>query len=391
MEQLSIQKEVPQFPEVELLNEEQRIFRCWGSVEVRDLEGDLIPMSEFKKIMPVIIKRGGVIMDSHSNRQIGKILNYEFKEKEGVGNGVLLTCEIFKDYELDNERWDGIKKNQFQGLSFGGRNKTIEVKFEQGEMTKVLKELEGYEFSLVERTGNQEAEMESINYFAKAKPEELDKITKDIEIAKNILKSVEEKITCSKPNTKKDVDKVQSEKYIKNVDSRNSMETKKEAEETPQETETSEQAPVESSESTESEPTVEKEDKEEEKKPKDEEVEKSDSIEKRLSSLESGLSEIKELLKTKKEEEKPKEEDEEVEKSDEEKTNEETEEVEKESNIVEKVKNEVLKSLNVEKAASTPRPEMNDGEHITKSKKEGVDLNSWDKAHQLSRKIAGKK
>jgi len=161
-----------QIDEVEILNPEDRIFKAWGSVEVRDKEGDYLPISEFKKIMPIIMKRGGILMDRHSNRQVGRILNYEFKTKmtpNGEREGVYLTNQIFKDYEMDDMVWDGVKKGVYQGLSFGGRNKNKDVKFEKGgDITKILTGLEGYEFSLVPGMGNQEATMDEINYLAKS-------------------------------------------------------------------------------------------------------------------------------------------------------------------------------------------------------------------------------
>jgi len=173
MNQGLIQKEKPeQIPEVEILNKEDRIFKAWGSVEVKDKDGDLLPMDEFRKIMPIIMKRGGALMDTHTNRTIGKILNYEFREKQtedGTAEGVYLTCQVHQDFDLDDQIWKGIKDGDYQGLSFGGRNKFEEIKFEKGmDMTKVLTGLEGFEFSVVPSMANQEATMDQVNFLAKA-------------------------------------------------------------------------------------------------------------------------------------------------------------------------------------------------------------------------------
>ena len=160
-----------QIDQIEILKNDDRIFKAWGTVEVVDKEGDYLPINEFKKIMPTMIKRGGVLMDRHSNKQIGKILNYEFKEKqtkEGLKEGVLLTGQIFNDYSLDDMVWDGVKKGIYKGLSFGGLNKKTSEKLEKGGLTKVLTDIEGFEFSLVPGMGNQEATMEEINYLAKS-------------------------------------------------------------------------------------------------------------------------------------------------------------------------------------------------------------------------------
>ena len=166
--------QVLQVPEVELINPDKRIFKSWGSVEVKDLEGDFIPMDEFKKIMPVIMERGAFLSDRHSNRIIGRILNYNFQDKTldngEVREGLMLTCQVYKDYEIDDMVWEGLKTGVFKGLSFGGRNKKLDVSMTKDGMANVLKALEGFEFSVVEEMGNQEATVDQINYLAKSKP-----------------------------------------------------------------------------------------------------------------------------------------------------------------------------------------------------------------------------
>ncbi len=161
-----------QIDAVEIFDPEMRLFKAWGSVEIRDRDDDLLPMDEFKKIMPIIIKRGGALIDRHSNRQVGKILNYEFKEKqtrEGLKEGVFLTGEVYKNYEIDDMVWQGIKDGIYKGLSFGGRNKLKDVKFDKKGLTNVLTKLEGFEFSFVPGMGNQESTMQEVNYLAKGK------------------------------------------------------------------------------------------------------------------------------------------------------------------------------------------------------------------------------
>ena len=76
MAELRKEGEAPiQISDMELFDETQRIVKGWGTVEIVDKEGDFLPMSEFKQIMPIIMKRGGNVSDRHSNRVIGKILN----------------------------------------------------------------------------------------------------------------------------------------------------------------------------------------------------------------------------------------------------------------------------------------------------------------------------
>lgn len=154
-----------QFDQLEILNDEDRLFKSWGSVEIKDKQGEIIPIDEFKKIMLVMMKRGGVIIDSHSNRPVGNLLNYEFKEKNGK-DGLLLTGQVFSDYESDDVVWDNVKSGNYKGMSFGGMNK--EKSYNSKENADVLTELSGFEFSLVEEPANPEALMEEVNLVAKS-------------------------------------------------------------------------------------------------------------------------------------------------------------------------------------------------------------------------------
>ncbi len=164
-----------QVPVDELHDENARIVKGWGTVDVFDKAGERLPMKEFKRIMPIIMKRGGLIMNRHTNQPVAKILNYEFKDKitkEGTKEGVYLTTEAFNDFKSDADVWKGIKDDEIQGFSFGGRNNKEELDFSQGLTRKVLKDLEGFEFSYVPKGCNQEATIEEINYIAKEDTEE---------------------------------------------------------------------------------------------------------------------------------------------------------------------------------------------------------------------------
>ena len=161
---------VKQVPEIEIHDENARIVKGWGTVDVFDKAGERLPIEEFKRIMPIIMKRGGIVMNRHTNQPAAKILNYEFKikdTKEGPKEGVYLTTEAFNDFKSDDDTWKGIKDQEIQGFSFGGRNNKEELDFSKGLTRKVLKEIEGFEFSYVPKGCNQEATIEEVNYIAK--------------------------------------------------------------------------------------------------------------------------------------------------------------------------------------------------------------------------------
>ena len=161
---------VKQVPAVEIHDENARIVKGWGTVDVFDKVNERLPIEEFKRLMPVIMKRGGIVMNRHTNQPAGRILNYQFLMKEtsdGPKEGVYLTTEVFKDFVSDDEIWEAIKKEEIEGFSFGGRNNLEDIEFSKGVSRKTLKGLEGFEFSYVPKGMNQEATIEEVNFIAK--------------------------------------------------------------------------------------------------------------------------------------------------------------------------------------------------------------------------------
>lgn len=177
------------FKAVKVINDDDRTFSCWGSVEVFDRHKELIPIEEFKKFMHIWMDRGAPLTDNHSNRIIGRGLNYEFREKNGKP-GVLITGKIYRNYPLDDEIWSAIKAGKKEGLSIGGAFYGEPKETEEG---KILQGLVGYEFSVVDRCGNQGATFEDVNMLAKSVCDTKDSITKMVK-KKNFKKQDEEEM-----------------------------------------------------------------------------------------------------------------------------------------------------------------------------------------------------
>lgn len=150
-----------------VIKEDERKFRGFVSVEEVDKVGDYIPIEEIEKVMDTIMKRGGFVIDSHSNRVVGKILNWQKTDKEGRP-AITITGEIFKDWRIDDNVWDAIKSGKYRGLSFGGANKQKEFKEVGEQKVKILKDLEGYEVSVCENPANKEAVITEFNSVAKS-------------------------------------------------------------------------------------------------------------------------------------------------------------------------------------------------------------------------------
>lgn len=161
---------VKQVDAVEIHDENARIVKGWGTVDVFDKVNERLPIEEFKRLMPIIMKRGGIVMNRHTNQPAGRILNYEFLMKdtpEGPKEGVYLTTEVFRDFNSDDVVWKDITDKKTKGFSFGGRNTLEDVEFSKGVSKKTLKGLEGFEFSYVPKGCNQEATIEEVNFIAK--------------------------------------------------------------------------------------------------------------------------------------------------------------------------------------------------------------------------------
>lgn len=158
-----------QLPLNEILNEEERIFKSWISVEEVDRQGEILPIDTLLRAMPTYVKRGGVLMDQHSNRHVGKLLNYEKAIHPAKGKEALLgTFQVFKDTEMDNKIWNDIKAGKKTGISVGGHAVAKAMLLPSGDAVKVLTNFSGYELSLVDRPANPDALITEVNYVAKA-------------------------------------------------------------------------------------------------------------------------------------------------------------------------------------------------------------------------------
>lgn len=159
--------------------EGQRLIEGWASVDIVDKDNEIIPMSELKKIMPVLMSKGGFIQDSHSNRNIGKLLNYDFKiHPTTKTEGLFILGEIDSKTESDDKAWEEIKSGKKVAFSFAGAANSSEIVVDEKGMTaRKLVDMLPHEISAVESPANQPSYMTAINYFAKS-AESLEEQTK---------------------------------------------------------------------------------------------------------------------------------------------------------------------------------------------------------------------
>ena len=151
-----------------------RFFEGYLTVEVKDKQGEITVVDELIKVLPVWIDRGAPITDTHSNRVIGKGINYQRTIYKGVNGeeypAIKIIGKIHSDYELDNEIWKRITSGEYKGLSFGGATKASRepIVMKDGSMAYRLKDLEHYEVAVCKDPAVPLALITDFNPIAKA-------------------------------------------------------------------------------------------------------------------------------------------------------------------------------------------------------------------------------
>jgi len=153
--------------------DENRFFEGYLTVEMKDKQGEITVVDELYKVLPIWVDRGAPITDTHSNRVIGKGINFA---KTTVTEGgvtypaIKITGKIHKNYELDTDIWEKIKSGEYKGLSFGGATKANRVPrvMKDGEIAYALTDLEHYEVAVCKDPAVPLALITDYNTLAKA-------------------------------------------------------------------------------------------------------------------------------------------------------------------------------------------------------------------------------
>ena len=156
------------------INSGERYFEGYLTVQVKDKQGEVTIVDELMKVLPIWIDRGAPISDTHSNRIIGKGINYskvDYKDTDGeIYPAIKITGKIHKNYELDNDIWAKIKSGEYKGLSFGGATKSDRepMRMKDGSIAYSLKDLEHYEVAVCRDPAVPLALITEFNTLAKA-------------------------------------------------------------------------------------------------------------------------------------------------------------------------------------------------------------------------------
>lgn len=162
-EQMAIQK----------ADSNRRLFGGYATVEVVDKQGELVDIQAFKDVIKSFMAMGGNIIDTHTNKTVAKVLDYEFTKKkldDGAEEDALwFDMECYKEYDYHDKVWEAIKNGDYTGLSMGGRRKKgeFELKCDTGGCHNHVKGIELFEVSIVDKPANQEATIEEVNSMAK--------------------------------------------------------------------------------------------------------------------------------------------------------------------------------------------------------------------------------
>jgi HK97 family phage prohead protease len=158
-----------QLEDLEVRDEDSRQFQGFASVEVKDRDGDIVPVDELMKAFRTFMRRNGNIHDQHSNRTVGKVLNFQPKDREtddGEAPGILITGEIFNDHPADDRVWNKIKDGEMSGLSIGAEVEDTE--YDEEHDADKLRNPFLHELSVVTEPANQYADITAVNAVAKS-------------------------------------------------------------------------------------------------------------------------------------------------------------------------------------------------------------------------------
>jgi len=157
------------------LNETDRTFQVWASVDVIDRQGERIPMEYLEEAIPAWINRGGFIVDNHSNRVVGQATDYKFKDKTMEDGskiaGVLIDAFIFRGYTVDDDVWERIRNDKTEGASVGGTALETKIICDDTKCEKLLGPIEIYELTIASDTArivNPESTITGHNKMAKS-------------------------------------------------------------------------------------------------------------------------------------------------------------------------------------------------------------------------------
>ncbi len=133
-----------------------RIFESYATYEEIDKQGDLVKADGLSDAIPIWLDRGGTLLDSHTNKHIGKGLEHNSHVMKGK-KAVWLKSKIFSGrlaHNIDDEAWKKIQSGEYKGLSIGAQTFTKFRECNEKQCYNVIPSVQLYEISVVKDPAN---------------------------------------------------------------------------------------------------------------------------------------------------------------------------------------------------------------------------------------------
>jgi len=206
-----------------ILDKDKRIVASWGTVQIRDSEGQILVVEDVTKHLKTMEDRGGgsapIHYDrkgGHGNKRVGKTIDqipWRINKNGKDIPGVIVVYEIYKQYRIDDEAWELLEKADrgesggINGLSLGGEaygGGTVCSTENPHQCAEILKDVEDHEWTLARVPVNELARNITKSQFRKI----VDELTlagydtgRVINIAKSFVKVREDTIMPDEKTT----------------------------------------------------------------------------------------------------------------------------------------------------------------------------------------------
>lgn len=130
----------------------------WGSVEVRDADGELVPVDTIAEYADKFIENGGLMHDSHSNVPVGTVWGWEERKHPDTGqDGIVFYFNVYRDGEVFERARDDILSGRKQAVSIGAEAPRGGYKCDDRGCYVERDVTDLYELSICETPANPEA------------------------------------------------------------------------------------------------------------------------------------------------------------------------------------------------------------------------------------------
>ena len=130
----------------------------WGSVEVRDADGELVPIETIAENADKFIMNGGLMHDSHSNVPMGTVWDWEIRKHPETGkDGIVFYFNVYRDGEVFERARDDILSGRKNAVSIGAEAPRGGYKCDDRGCYVERDVTDLYELSICETPANPEA------------------------------------------------------------------------------------------------------------------------------------------------------------------------------------------------------------------------------------------